>query len=210
MPPCKAAAVERSGSGKLISTKSSDGDSPGPRHDGHARGGGHGGDRLLGECSLNLVEVVSGRAPHMEEWVPLDSEGDLRLSLDYDSVGTVPVPGDSVSRMCCIFFIFCHLFILCYFVILLCFLACYVLFYLVELETLVYVYLVMSCGGRLKTNFMKSTMTVSSYSCRRFRFLFLFVFFFVTFVIYSVDFTCTREKLECVVAAYLIIGSFFV
>ncbi|CAM9699245.1 unnamed protein product, partial [Ectocarpus fasciculatus] len=61
-------------------------------------GGGGGGvnDRLLGECSLNLVEVVSGRAPHVEEWVPLDSEGELRLSLDYDSVGELPVPGDSV------------------------------------------------------------------------------------------------------------------
>lgn len=55
-----------------------------------------GGDRLLGECSLNLVGVVSGRAPHVEEWVPLDTEGDLRLSLDYDSVGPLPVPGDSV------------------------------------------------------------------------------------------------------------------
>lgn len=57
----------------------------------------HGGDRVLGECSLNLVEVVSGRAPHIEEWVPLDSGGDLRLSLDYDSVGTMPTPGDSVG-----------------------------------------------------------------------------------------------------------------
>eukprot|EP00903_Cladosiphon_okamuranus_P008181 g7880.t1 len=60
----------------------------------------HGGDPLLGECSLNLVEVVSGRAPHIEEWVPLDSEGDLRLSLDYDSVGTMPAPGDSVVLLC--------------------------------------------------------------------------------------------------------------
>ncbi|CBJ33610.1 expressed unknown protein [Ectocarpus siliculosus] len=59
-------------------------------------GGGGGNDRLLGECSLNLVEVVSGRAPHVEEWVPLDSEGELRLSLDYDSVRELPVPGDSV------------------------------------------------------------------------------------------------------------------
>lgn len=53
---------------------------------------------LLGECSLDLVEMVCGRAPHVEEWVPLNSEGDLRLSLNYDSVGAaVPVPGDSVS-----------------------------------------------------------------------------------------------------------------
>ena len=54
------------------------------------------GDRLLGECSINLVEVVSGRVPHIEEWVPLNTEGDLRLSLDYDSVGRLPMPGDSV------------------------------------------------------------------------------------------------------------------
>lgn len=59
---------------------------------------GGGSDRLLGECSLNLVEVVSGRAPHVEEWIPLDSEGELRLSLDYDSVGESPVPGDSVRE----------------------------------------------------------------------------------------------------------------
>ncbi|CAM9683632.1 unnamed protein product [Pylaiella littoralis] len=63
-------------------------------------GRSRGGDRLLGECSLNLVEVVSGRAPHVQEWVPLDSEGDLRLSLDYDSVGGEPVPGDSVVLLC--------------------------------------------------------------------------------------------------------------
>lgn len=56
-------------------------------------------DGVLGECSLNLVEVVSGRAPHIEEWVPLDRGGDLRLSLDYDSVGGMPVPGDSVRTM---------------------------------------------------------------------------------------------------------------
>ncbi|CAM9336395.1 unnamed protein product [Ectocarpus sp. 12 AP-2014] len=63
-------------------------------------GGGGGNDRLLGECSLNLVEVVSGRAPHVEEWVPLDSEGELRLSLDYDSVRELAVPGDSVVLLC--------------------------------------------------------------------------------------------------------------
>ncbi|CAM9603071.1 unnamed protein product [Ectocarpus sp. 4 AP-2014] len=63
-------------------------------------GGGGGNDRLLGECFLNLVEVVSGRAPHVEEWVPLDSEGELRLSLDYDSVRELPVPGDSVVLLC--------------------------------------------------------------------------------------------------------------
>ncbi|CAN0141512.1 unnamed protein product, partial [Ectocarpus sp. 8 AP-2014] len=63
-------------------------------------GGGGGNDRLLGECSLNLVEVVTGRAPHVEEWVPLDSEGELRLSLDYDSVRDLPVPGDSVVLLC--------------------------------------------------------------------------------------------------------------
>ena len=64
----------------------------------------HSSDRVLGECSLNLVEVVSGRAPHIEDWVPLDSGGDLRLCLDYDSVGTMPAPGDSVrgdSGTCC-------------------------------------------------------------------------------------------------------------
>eukprot|EP00904_Undaria_pinnatifida_P002215 jgi/Undpi1/11995/HiC_scaffold_4.g01694.m1 len=66
------------------------------------RGGGGGSsssssrDRLLGECSINLVGVVSGRVPHIEEWVPLNTEGDLRLSLDYDSVGSAPAPGDSV------------------------------------------------------------------------------------------------------------------
>lgn len=58
------------------------------------------GDRLVGECSLNLVEVVSGRAPHFEEWVPLDTEGDLRLSLNYDSVGEWPRPGDTVRGSC--------------------------------------------------------------------------------------------------------------
>eukprot|EP00752_Nemacystus_decipiens_P004775 g4346.t1 len=58
------------------------------------------GDRVLAECSLNLVEVVSGRAPHIEEWVPLDSGGDLRLCLAYDSVGTAPAPGDSVVLLC--------------------------------------------------------------------------------------------------------------
>ena len=63
-------------------------------------GGSGSGDRLLGECSINLVEVVSGRVPHMEEWVPLNTEGDLRLSLDYDSVGCPPVPGDSVRSEC--------------------------------------------------------------------------------------------------------------
>lgn len=57
------------------------------------------GDRLVGECSLFLVEVASGRAPHFEEWVPLDTEGELRLSLDYDSVGPLPVPGDSVRTL---------------------------------------------------------------------------------------------------------------
>ncbi|CAN0360505.1 unnamed protein product, partial [Laminaria digitata] len=62
--------------------------------------GGNNSDRLLGECSLNLVEVVSGRVPHIEEWVPLNTEGDLRLSLDYDSVGRLPVPGDSVVLLC--------------------------------------------------------------------------------------------------------------
>ncbi len=67
-----------------------------PERIAHSRGGG---DLLLGKCSLNLVEVVSGRAPHIEEWVPLDRGGDLRLSLDYDSVGGMPAPGDSVRTM---------------------------------------------------------------------------------------------------------------
>lgn len=58
----------------------------------------HGNDLVLGECSLNLVEVVSGRAPHIDEWIPLDSGGDLRLSLDFDSVGRMPAPGDSVRE----------------------------------------------------------------------------------------------------------------
>lgn len=58
---------------------------------------GQGSDRLLGECTLDLVSVVSGRVLHMEEWVPLSSGGDLKLSLDYDSVGTLPSPGDSAS-----------------------------------------------------------------------------------------------------------------
>ena len=54
------------------------------------------GDRLVAECSLNLMDVICGRAPHVEEWVPLDTGGELRLSLDYDTVEDSPAPGKSV------------------------------------------------------------------------------------------------------------------
>lgn len=45
------------------------------------------------------MDVVCGRAPHVEEWIPLDTEGDLRMSLDYDTVEDIPAPGDSVSLL---------------------------------------------------------------------------------------------------------------
>lgn len=104
-PPVKAAAANPTSSSSTKSAKVDGKDKPfntrssgeeTKRDDGTRNGDG---DVSLGHCTLNLVNVASGRVPHMEEWVPLSSGGALKLSLDYDSAGAVPSPGDSVRSL---------------------------------------------------------------------------------------------------------------
>ncbi|CAM9566433.1 unnamed protein product, partial [Choristocarpus tenellus] len=59
-------------------------------------GGAERREKVIGKCLLNLLEIISGRLPHLEEWIWLDTGGQLKISIDYDTAGTLPVPGDRV------------------------------------------------------------------------------------------------------------------